>query len=326
MKKLTVLSLAAALTLSSLATLGNTTKASEPVSNRQTFTSVATPPSVGMPNPCKDFEKLKEAVKEAGFNFVFPGAIAGYKKPIFRVNKSEETVEVIFKNDTDEIRFRKGHTTKDISGDSGDYKEVNTVDVNGTEVTFKGNNKIIHLATWTKDGYSYSITSTEGFEEATAKLITKCMVSEDLTEWESAIWGPEDNVDMPNPWSEQPSLKALKKAAGFNMSIPKSIDGTKKKSFRTLIDGDDKLAEVSYVVGDDEKAYIRKGTGSEDVSGDSEDYANVITKKIGDVSVTMKGGKKLNLAVWEKDGYSFALYVKKGVTKKAMIKLISQIK
>ena len=80
------------------------------------------------------------------------------------------------------------------------------------------------------------------------------------------------------------------------------------------------------MTGDNEKAFVRKGTGSEDVSGDYNKYTKVTKKKINGVSVTLKGGKKVNLAVWEKDGYSFALYVKKGVTKKAMTKLVSQVK
>ena len=55
------------------------------------------------------------------------------------------------------LRIRKAVGTDDISGDYNEYKEENVVKVGELEVTEKGNDGNISVASWTDGTYSYSI-------------------------------------------------------------------------------------------------------------------------------------------------------------------------
>ena len=48
--------------------------------------------------------------------------------------------------------YRVGTTKGDISGNYKDYRVTATEKVNGTKVTFKGGEKMVYFAGWTKDG------------------------------------------------------------------------------------------------------------------------------------------------------------------------------
>jgi len=88
----------------------------------------------GVPNPFEIVDTLDEAAKIAGFSL-------------------EKTHEG--------LRIRKANGTDDISGDYNEYKEVNVVKVGELEVTEKGNDGNISIATWTDGTYSYSINVDE---------------------------------------------------------------------------------------------------------------------------------------------------------------------
>jgi len=71
------------------------------------------------------------------------------------------------------LRIRKANGTDDISGDYNEYKEVNVVKVGDLEVTEKGNDGSISVATWTDGTHSYSINVDEALLNADdiAKLV-----------------------------------------------------------------------------------------------------------------------------------------------------------
>ena len=54
----------------------------------------------------------------------------------------------------------------DISGDYNTYRQKKQITVNGASVTLKGNNGKINVATWSSNGYSYSINVGKGFDES----------------------------------------------------------------------------------------------------------------------------------------------------------------
>ena len=69
--------------------------------------------------------------------------------------------EVIYRDGGEEsqniIHIRKAPGAEDISGDYNQYAESSTETVGEAEVTMKGAGGKVHLATWAKDGYTYSI-------------------------------------------------------------------------------------------------------------------------------------------------------------------------
>ena len=73
--------------------------------------------------------------------------------------------------------------------------------------------------------------------------------------------------------------------------------------------------------------YIRKEAGSDDISGDYNEYVFTKATNIGDVVVTIKGdGELAKLATWTSEGFSYALYIDNGVTLEEIGEIIESIR
>ncbi|AWK51711.1 hypothetical protein DIC82_12110 [Clostridium beijerinckii] len=78
---------------------------------------------------------------------------------------SNEIIQVKYNNN---IIFRAGKGIDNISGDYSVYQVKDTAKVNGINITLEGNkSKEYNLATWEKDGISYSISAENGIDEKT---------------------------------------------------------------------------------------------------------------------------------------------------------------
>lgn len=115
-----------------------------------------------MPNPMKKYDRIEDTL-----------GVLGYKElwvPASLATCSEQTVYVIGGNlfelrcriGEDSISYRVAEGDKDISGDYTVYSEVKTETIGKFSVTTKGNDGTITVATWTVDGYSYSLRSERG--------------------------------------------------------------------------------------------------------------------------------------------------------------------
>ena len=62
-------------------------------------------------------------------------------------------------------------TKGDISGNHKDYRVTATEKVNGTKVTFKGGEKMVYLAGWTKDGQNHAMYFERPVNRDMAKAI-----------------------------------------------------------------------------------------------------------------------------------------------------------
>lgn len=121
---------------------------------------------VQIPNPFAEYETLAEAAKAAGFEAAVPDAANGSDGRVFRVIEND-LLEVIYRKGEDETaRVRKARGTEDISGDYNVYAQVDTVTVNGAQVTLKGDAGKVSLATWTAEGYTYSVSAEGGISTA----------------------------------------------------------------------------------------------------------------------------------------------------------------
>ena len=124
-----------------------------------------------------------------------------------------------------------------------------------------------------------------------------------------------DTQQIPNPWTDYASLDEAEAAAGFDLAIPDAVDGCSEKQFRAMDADGDKMIEVICASGEDEIARIRKAPGAEDISGDC------------NAAVTMKGADGLvQLAIWQADGYTYAVSVENGLTADAMAELVAQVR
>lgn len=129
--------------------------------------------NVQIANPWVSCETLQEAEKNTGYSFEIPQNISRYARTYIQTLDKEIT-EVRYQNKEkvdDCIIIRKGVGTDDISGDYNEYKETDKTTVDKNEVVLKGNDGKIMLATWTSNGFAYSVC-TPGMSKAdTVKII-----------------------------------------------------------------------------------------------------------------------------------------------------------
>ena len=122
----------------------------------------------GVPNPFEIVDTLDEAAKIAGFSLEAPTEYADYNSLVIQAI-ADDMIEVIYfdaEKTHEGLRIRKANGTDDISGDYNEYKEVNVVKVGELEVTEKGNDGSISVATWTDGTHSYSINVDEALLNA----------------------------------------------------------------------------------------------------------------------------------------------------------------
>ena len=166
MKKTTVtlLVLALAATLGIAACSGQTSTTNEATGSEATTTEDE--PILNMANPWLDFTTLEDAEADAGFEMTVPATIDGYKLAVYR-SMAGDMLEVRYTAGEEEVNVRKSHDTYDgdNSGVYGDYK-TKTAEVNGATVTVHTQDGTPYIATWTVDGYSYSVYASAGMDEA----------------------------------------------------------------------------------------------------------------------------------------------------------------
>lgn len=117
--------------------------------------------STGIPNPFVDCENIDDAAGLAGFAITLPTDIpAGYELGSITAIENE-MIQVIYNKGENTLSLRKAAGTDDVSGDYNEYAEVETVSVNGVDVTFEGNDGTVTVASWTDGTYAYAIRAAE---------------------------------------------------------------------------------------------------------------------------------------------------------------------
>ncbi len=109
-------------------------------------------------SPFTDCKSLEEAEEVAGFDISIPDKIEGYDAISYAAMQQDKLIQVDYsKDDNRYICIRKAVGDEDISGDYNAYKEETRTELDGRQVTFKGNDGKVSLATWTDGDYAYSL-------------------------------------------------------------------------------------------------------------------------------------------------------------------------
>ncbi len=141
-------------------------------------------PMVGMPSPIREFPTVDEAAKYMNITPQLPKVLpVGYniesvstiEKDVLQVVYAYQAGEDASRNQAagKRIVYRVGTTKGDISGDHNDYRVTATEKVNGTKVTFKGGEKMVYLAGWTKDGQTHAMY----FERPVTRDMAKAIIA-----------------------------------------------------------------------------------------------------------------------------------------------------
>lgn len=131
-----------------------------------------------------------------------------------------------------------------------------------------------------------------------------------------------DNTQIPNPWQEYKTVSEAAKAAGISFSAPEKIEKYTVSYVRAL----DGIVEVRYSNGSNE-IRVRKGKGTDDISGDYNVYKNVSEKKIGGNTVTLKGnGDGVSSATWTDRTYSCSIFSENELTNKLVESIVAAMR
>lgn len=118
-------------------------------------------------------------------------------------------------------------------------------------------------------------------------------------------------------------IAEIENKLGYKIKIPNYVpDGYKTDSLSAPFDD---FAEIIYT-NETDTLYYRTAKGSEDISGDYNDYENVETVTVNDNDVTIKGNDNLyHNAGWIDDDEVFSIYSDNGVEKDTMIDIVESV-
>lgn len=134
------------------------------------------------------------------------------------------------------------------------------------------------------------------------------------------------NVEIANPFTEYDTLADAAAAAGFEISVPDSIDGYSGRVIRVLAAEDDRMIEVIYQDGENKEVRVRKAPGAEDISGDYNQYDRSEAAVVGDYNVTLQGnGDTICLATWTAGEYTYSVSFSDGVSTDSAAQLIAAV-
>ena len=133
---------------------------------------------VQIPNPFTEYDTPEDAAQAAGYPFATPESVDGFDTVLYSVMNDGELLEVIYRNDSDDLIARKGPGDGDISGDYNEYAEEAIADkTDMPSVTFRGNNGKWSLALWTDaaSGYAYSLMDRAGMDKNAFEAIVNAI-------------------------------------------------------------------------------------------------------------------------------------------------------
>ena len=124
--------------------------------------------------------------------------------------------------------------------------------------------------------------------------------------------GTVENVRIPNPWQECASLEEAGKLAGFSFTAPDALEGYTEKYIGAI---ENEIAEVIFSDEDGAEICLRKGVGTEDISGDYNVYKTTETQTVDGKTLTCKGNDGLvSNATWTDGTYAYSIMSTVGMT------------
>ncbi|MBD9025826.1 MAG: hypothetical protein EGR09_02980 [Clostridiales bacterium] len=262
---------------------------------------------VGMPNPFVEYKTVDEAQKVLPFSAVVPSNVKGYELKNVSV-MSNEMLQLIYKNGDKELKYRMEKGSDDISGDYNEFKTTKKIKTDNAEVTVRQSENAVS-AIWTNNGYTFSIMYGNG--DITEKELESII---------SSI--PDTSAQMPNPFVEYKTVDEAQKVLPFSAVVPSNVKGYELENVSVM---SNEMLQLIYKNGDKEITY-RVEKGSDDISGDYNEYKDIKTVKVGDVEVKLRKSEETMSTIWTNGDLTFSLYSNGNLTEKDITDIISSIK
>ena len=134
----------------------------------------------------------------------------------------------------------------------------------------------------------------------------------------------DGSTEIANPYVDCETLEEAGELAGFDISVPNEIDGGYTQG--TIQAVENEMIQVIYTTEAGEEITLRKGTGTEDISGDYNEYAEENTLDVDGTSVTARGSDGLvYAAAWTDGTYTYAITASAGLESDAVTALVPSI-
>lgn len=132
----------------------------------------------------------------------------------------------------------------------------------------------------------------------------------------------EEIVGMPNPFVEYKTVDEAQKVLPFSAVVPSNVKGYELKNVSVM---SNEMLQLIYKNGDKEITY-RVEKGSDDISGDYNEYKDIKTVKVGDVEVKVRKSEETMSTIWTNGDLTFSLYSNGNLNEKDITDIISSIK
>ena len=134
----------------------------------------------------------------------------------------------------------------------------------------------------------------------------------------------EESVQIPNPFIPCATLQAAADIAGFSLDAPDAYEAYDHTSIQAI---EGEMIEVIYEdASETEGLRIRKGIGTDPISGDYNRYDSEETQTIAGVSVSVrKNGDLIFVAEWTDGGYAHSITSENGLTADELETLVSEV-
>ena len=134
----------------------------------------------------------------------------------------------------------------------------------------------------------------------------------------------DGSTEIANPYVDCETLEEAGELAGFDISVPEEIDGGYTQG--TIQAVENEMIQVIYTTEAGEEITLRKGTGTEDISGDYNEYAEENTLGVDGTSVTARGSDGLvYAATWTDGTYTYSITASAGLESDSVSALVPSI-
>lgn len=131
-----------------------------------------------------------------------------------------------------------------------------------------------------------------------------------------------EHVQIPNPWVDCKTIEEAQTLAGFDFQLPELPEGYTIDHISVI---KDEILQVICTKGEQELC-IRKGVGTEDISGDYNTYDTTVTKELTANNATLKGNDgNFYLAIWNDGEYAYAVFSSEALTEEEMTQLAGSV-
>ena len=124
--------------------------------------------------------------------------------------------------------------------------------------------------------------------------------------------------------TECASIDELSQALGFAVKVPSELPFKPEQTTYSAMF--EEFAQIDYSAGS-ASLCVRMTLGTEDVSGDYNEYAQEETVEVGDWNVLLKGdGSTVSLATWTDGAYSYSISAEPAISRVDMLRMVESMR